>query len=86
MSLRAVIAFVLAASLLTWSSAQAQRPAQSPNQNPGDGPRAHEFWPAAPEVGDLFPDVSVSDHEGNLVNIRDLATENYSVFVLGCLT
>jgi len=75
-------------TLLAWSALNAQRPGPDEFVDPsvGDGPRAHEFWPAAPEVGDLFPDVNVVDDLGNPVNIRELAAENYSVLVLGCLT
>ena len=78
----------LSATLLTWSAVNAQRPGPGaiPDPSVGDGPRAHEFWPAAPQVGDLFPDVSVVDDQGVPVNIRELAAENYSVLVLGCLT
>ena len=82
MSLRSGMVFGLTASLLTCGAANAQ----APDPSVGDGPRAHEFWPAAPEVGDLFPDVNVVDDQGSLVNIRELAAENYSVIVLGCLT
>ena len=88
MRLRTRIAVILAGSLLILSGANAQRPApgQIPNPNIGDGPGAERFWPAAPQVGDLFPDVSVVDNQGKPVNIRELPGENYSVIVLGCLT
>ena len=42
---------------------------------------------AAPQVGDIFPDVTVVDAEGNPVNIRSLAGEKpHTVLTLGCLT
>ena len=73
--------FILLTVPLQWSVSSAQDPSGS------DGPRAHEFWPVAPEVGDLFADISVVDDQGEPVSIRELASkENYSVLVLGCLT
>ena len=42
---------------------------------------------AAPKVGDLFPDVTIVDDQGEPVNIRALAGEKpYTVLTLGCLT
>ena len=40
----------------------------------------------APQIGEPLPDVSVVDRDGNPVNIREVAGENYTVLVLGCLT
>ena len=41
----------------------------------------------APDVGDVFPDVTIVDDEGKAVNIRSLAAEKpYTVLTLGCLT
>jgi len=79
---------VLATSLLALSSANAQRPApgQAQGTRAGDGPGAERFWPAAPQEGELFPNVSVVDDQGNSVSIRDLNAENYAVLILGCLT
>ena len=45
-----------------------------------------ERFENAPQVGELLPDIAVHDDLGNLVNIRELANENYKVLVLGCLT
>jgi hypothetical protein len=52
-----------------------------------DGPpRMPQFEADAPKVGEALPDIMVHDDLGNLVNVRDLAGENYKVLVLGCLT
>lgn len=41
----------------------------------------------APELGKVFPDVTVVDDQGQPVNIRSLAAEKpYTVLTLGCLT
>jgi hypothetical protein len=45
-----------------------------------------ERFENAPQVGETLPDIAVHDDLGNLVNIRELANENYKVLVLGCLT
>ncbi len=44
------------------------------------------FDAAAPEIGEPLQDLTIVDDQGNPVNIRDIASEQYSVFVLGCLT
>lgn len=49
-------------------------------------PRMEKFESNAPQVGESLPDITVHDDLGNLVNIRELANENYKVLVLGCLT
>lgn len=42
---------------------------------------------AAPKVGELFPDITIVDHEGKDLNVRSLASEKpYTVLTLGCLT
>lgn len=45
-----------------------------------------QFEADAPKVGEAFPDIAIHDDLGNLVNLRELASENYKVLVLGCLT
>jgi hypothetical protein len=45
-----------------------------------------QFEADAPKVGEQLPDIAIHDDLGNLVNIRELAGENYKVLVLGCLT
>jgi hypothetical protein len=49
-------------------------------------PRMEKFETDAPKVGEMLPDITVLDDLGNPVNIRQLASENYKVLVLGCLT
>ena len=49
-------------------------------------PPMERFETFAPKIGEPLPDITVHDDLGNLVNIRDLANENYKVLVLGCLT
>jgi len=45
-----------------------------------------QFEADAPKVGERLPDIAIHDDLGNLVNIRELADENYKVLILGCLT
>jgi hypothetical protein len=56
------------------------------SQMPADGPPMPLFEERAPKVGEPMPDMTIFDDQGNPVNIRDLANENYTVLVLGCLT
>ena len=56
------------------------------SQMPADGPLMPLFEERAPKVGEPAPDITIFDDQGNPVNIRDLASENYTVLVLGCLT
>jgi hypothetical protein len=44
------------------------------------------FYAAAPAIGELVQDVDIVDDEGNPVNIREIATGQYTVLVTGCLT
>gem|GEM_PF-1006200 len=44
------------------------------------------FDAAAPEIGEPLPDLTLVDDQGNPANIREIAREHYTVFVLGCLT
>ena len=52
----------------------------------GPSPVDAMFLAAAPELGDAVPDLTIVDRDGNPVNMRELARENYTVLVLGCLT
>jgi hypothetical protein len=49
-------------------------------------PPTERFESNAPQVGESLPDIAVHDDLGNLVNIRELANENFKVLILGCLT
>ena len=44
------------------------------------------FDPAAPEIGEPLQDLTLVDAQGNPANIREIARDQYTVFVLGCLT
>lgn len=44
------------------------------------------FAANAPSVGELIPDLTIVDRNGDPVSLRELTRENYAVFVLGCLT
>ena len=44
------------------------------------------FADTAPAIGELVPDISIVDDQGNPVNMRELATGQYTVLTLGCLT
>ncbi len=44
------------------------------------------FDAAAPEIGEPLQDLTLVDDHGNPANIREIASEHYTVLVLGCLT
>ena len=52
----------------------------------GFAARDARFYATAPKIGDLVQDLDILDDQGNPVNIRDVATGQYTVLVLGCLT
>lgn len=49
------------------------------------GTRENPF-PNGPQLGDPVQDMDIFDDEGNPVNVREIATGQYTVLVLGCLT
>ena len=51
-----------------------------------DGFPDARFERIAPKIGDMIPDLTIVDRDGEPVNLRDLTGENYTVLVLGCLT
>ena len=53
---------------------------------PGTAAMDERFLNAAPDIGERVPNVDVVDDRGNPVNIREVATGQYTVLVLGCLT
>ena len=69
-------------------SANAQLPGMGMGMGMGAGPTAMDerFYRTVPGIGDLVPDVQVVNDRGYPVNIRDVATGQYTVLVLGCLT
>ncbi|MFL2546174.1 MAG: hypothetical protein ACJ0SL_02265 [Candidatus Rariloculaceae bacterium] len=44
------------------------------------------FAETVPAVGEKIPDVTIVDDAGNPVNMRELASGQYSVVTLGCFT
>ena len=68
------------AVMLPLGAVQAQRGGGGPS---GDLPK---FLELGPKVGEMVPDLTILDDTGNPVSIRGLSKDNYSVFVLGCLT
>jgi hypothetical protein len=54
----------------------------------GGGPSGDipKFLELGPKVGEMVPDLTILDDAGNPVSIRGISKDNYSVFVLGCLT
>ena len=54
----------------------------------GAGPTAMDerFYSTVSGIGELVPDVRVVNDRGDPVNIREVATGQYTVLVLGCIT
>ena len=69
-------------------SAIAQAPAMGMGMGMGAGPTAMDerFYSTVPGIGELVPDIQVVNDRGDPVNIREVATGQYTVLVLGCLT
>ncbi len=44
------------------------------------------FETAAAQVGELIPDLTVVDDQGNPVKLRDITRGHYTTITLGCLT
>lgn len=79
----AALTFLGLALLGLTSAADAQPERKMP---PGLEPPPMRFA-KAPELGQVFPNVTVVDDQGQPVNIRSLAAEKpYTVLTLGCLT
>lgn len=68
--------------------AVAQAPAMGMGMGMGAGPTAMDerFYSTVPGIGELAPDIQVVNDRGDPVNIREMATGQYTVLVLGCLT
>ena len=71
-------------------SAIAQVPAMGMGMGMGAGPGPtamdERFYNTVAAIGELVPDVQVVNDRGDPVNIREVATGQYTVLVLGCLT
>ncbi len=44
------------------------------------------FAEDGPKIGDLIPDLTIVDDQGNPANLRDLTRGHYTTITLGCLT
>lgn len=44
------------------------------------------FESATAQVGELIPDLTVVDDQGNPVKLRDITRGHYTTITLGCLT
>ena len=66
----------------------AQVPGMGMGMGMGAGPTAMDerFHSTVPGIGELVPDIQVVNDRGDPVNIREVATGQYTVLVLGCLT
>ncbi len=49
-------------------------------------PPQFRFAEDGPKVGDLIPDLTIVDDQGNPANLRDITRGHYTVMTLGCLT
>lgn len=70
------------------NSAIAQLPGMGMGMGMGAGPTAMDerFYSTVPGIGELVPDIQVVNDRGDPVNMREVATGQYTVLVLGCLT
>ena len=75
MRLRITPLFLILAGLLQTSLVVAQ----------GTPPQVR-FAEDAPKVGDLVPDLTLVDVQGNPANLRDITRGHYTTITLGCLT
>ncbi len=41
---------------------------------------------SAPKVGEMVPDLTIVDDQGNPASLRDITRGHYTVMTLGCLT
>ncbi|MDD9998800.1 MAG: hypothetical protein OXQ89_13750 [Rhodospirillaceae bacterium] len=66
----------------------AQVPGMGMGMGMGAGPTAldERFYSTVPGIGERVPDIEVVNDQGDPVNIREVATGQYTVLVLGCLT
>ena len=67
-------------------SATAQVPGMGMGMGVGLTAMDERFNSAVPDIGEPVPDIQVVNDRGDPVNIREVATGQYTVLVLGCLT
>ena len=58
----------------------------SPPETAEVGARPEARFDAAPQLGEMVPDLEIVDDEGNPVRLRELTQGHYTVLTLGCLT
>ncbi len=75
MHLRTASLFLILAGIVQTSLVVAQ----------GTAPQVR-FESAAAQVGELIPDLTVVDDQGNPVKLRDITRGHYTTITLGCLT
>ena len=83
MSHRSVYVLVFLTALLQTTFAQAQGGRLGAG-SPAVAPDAR--FEEAPQLGEMIPDLTLVDDEGNPAVLRELATGQYTVLTLGCLT
>ena len=74
MPFRSAVVFMVGSAILPASLAFAQ----------GTPPQAR--FEAAPKLGEMVPDLTLVDDQGNSANLRDITRGHYTVMTLGCLT
>ncbi len=85
-----LIAVAFGGSLLTGAVFAQGAPGMGPQRSPEVAAAIQavidRFDAAAPEIGEPLQDLTLVDAQGNPANIREIARDQYTVFVLGCLT
>jgi hypothetical protein len=85
-----LLTVLLGGSLLTGAVIAQGAPGMGPQRSPEVAAAIQavidRFDAAAPEIGEPLQDLTLVDAQGNPANIREIARDQYTVFVLGCLT
>ncbi len=85
-----LLTVMLGGSLLTGAVSAQGAPGMGPQRSPEVAAAIQavidRFDAAAPEIGEPLQDLTLVDAQGNPANIREIARDQYTVFVLGCLT
>ncbi len=85
-----LLTVVLGGSLLAGAVFAQGAPGMGPQRSPEVAAAIQavidRFDAAAPEIGEPLQDLTLVDAQGSPANIREIARDQYTVFVLGCLT
>ncbi len=85
-----LLTVLLGGSLLTGAVFAQGAPGMGPQRSPEVAAAIQavidRFDAAAPEIGEPLQNLTLVDAQGNPANIREIARDQYTVFVLGCLT